>query len=655
MLHLDSFHFQMRSFIPFFLLTVFFSCSNHSDRAKNENMENESFERYKQQFVEELWKIYPGWASSIGYHNYDSVLTVPNEAQRNKEIAFNTANLDSLKKFKTEQLSDQNKTDLLMIRDFLNASTWSTHVLKAWQWDPSNYNVCGSFSEMLANNYDSLDNRLRNFHIRMKSVPAYYEAAKHNISNPTAEHTDLAIKQNLGGMSIFEAELHSVLEESHLSKTEKEQMLELAKSCVKAVTDYADWLKNLKNESPRSFRLGKALYTQKFDYDIQSGYTADQIYDKALTHKKELHSKMFGITKELWSKYFKQKKMPIDSLTAIREMIDVLSLKHVKPDSFQSSIEKQIPELVSFVNTKKLIYLDPKKPLVVRKEPAYMSGLAGASISSPGPYDVNGNTYYNVGSLSGWSKEKAESYLREYNHYILQILNIHEAIPGHYTQLIYSNNSASGVSTYTFLSGHDSIYSPVDSSKEMVSEIPAAHIKEATLKHSTKNNPLPGIVKSILGNGAMVEGWAVYSELMMLENGYGAAAGASTADPEMWLMYYKWNLRSTCNTILDYGVHVKNLSKEDALHLLTKEAFQQDAEAEGKWRRVTLSQVQLCSYFTGFKEIYEFREELKKEMGDRFDLKQFHEKFLNYGSAPVKYIKELMKAEGFASGGLTIH
>ena len=134
----------------------------------------------------------------------------------------------------------------------------------------------------------------------------------------------------------------------------------------------------------------------------------------------------------------------------------------------------------------------------------------------------------------------------------------------------------------------------------------------------------------------MIEGWAVYTERMMLESGY------KNSD-EMWLMYYKWNLRTVCNTILDYSVHTKNMSKEEAMSLLTKEAFQQNAEAEGKWKRVTLSSVQLCSYFTGYTEIYAFREELKKKEGDKFNLKKFHEKFLSYGSAPVKYIKELMK------------
>jgi uncharacterized protein (DUF885 family) len=271
----------------------------------------------------------------------------------------------------------------------------------------------------------------------------------------------------------------------------------------------------------------------------------------------------------------------------IRKVIDRISLRHVRPDSFQAAIEQQLPVLQRFVQEKDLLYIDPAKPLVVRREPDYMAGVAGASISAPGPYDKGGNTYYNVGSLSGWEPARAESYLREYNHYILQILNIHEAIPGHYTQLVYSNQS-------------------------------------------------PSLIKSLFGSSSMVEGWAVYAERMMLEAGYG------NNEPEMWLMYYKWNLRSTCNTILDYSVHTGDMTKEAALNLLMNEAFQQQAEAEGKWKRVSVTQVQLCCYFTGYTEIMDLREELKAKQGDQFNLKAFHEKFLSYGSAPVKYIRELM-------------
>jgi len=122
----------------------------------------------------------------------------------------------------------------------------------------------------------------------------------------------------------------------------------------------------------------------------------------------------------------------------------------------------------------------------------------------------------------------------------------------------------------------------------------------------------------------------------MLENGYG------NNEPEMWLMWYKWNLRAVCNTILDYSVHVNNMSREDAIKLLTQEAFQQQAEAEGKWKRVSVTSVQLTSYYTGYKEIVDLRNAYKEKMGDKYNLKEFNEKFLSYGSTPVKYIRQLM-------------
>ena len=569
------------------------SCGNNTKTtSKAETMQNDDslFDTFKTHFVEDLWKMYPSWASSQGYHKYDSLLVVPNEESRTKELAFCKENLGLLKGLNISNLSDNNKTDYYMIENQLNGTEWVINTCKAYEWNPSSYNVCGEFAEMLNNNYDTLPMRLHHFYLKMQYIPAYYEAAKKNIKNPTKEHTQLAIDQNLGGLSVFEKDLEDALKKDNTKKEIADGIRARAKEAITAIKGFADWLKNLKNETPRSFRLGKELYAKKFEYDIQSGYTADEIYKKALEHKEELHKQMFEITQKLWSKYLADKKMPENKLEAIKMMIDKLSLKHVAADSFQIAIEQQIPKLVEFIKQKDLIYIDPSKPLVVRKEPAYMAGVAGASISAPGPYDKNGNTYYNVGSLSGWDKDKAESYLREYNHYILQILNIHEAIPGHYTQLVYSNQS-------------------------------------------------PSIIKAILGNGAMIEGWAVYTERLMLESGYG------NNEPEMWLMYYKWNLRATCNTILDYGVHTKEMSKEDAMHLLIDEAFQQKAEAEGKWKRVSVTQVQLTSYFTGYTEIYDFREELKKKMGDKFNLKQFHEKFLSYGSAPVKYIKQLMLSD----------
>ncbi len=567
---------------------VFSACK--TDKTPAIENQNQDFEAYTQYFIDELWKHNPEWATYVGYHNYDSILTIPNDEYLQKSLAFAKSHLDSLASYDVSQLNPSNQIDYELIKSTLESNNWSTNTLKSHEWNPTSYNVSGLIAFMLNEQYAPLETRLRDISKRMQNIPKYYDAAAKNIKNPVKELTNLAIQQNEGGLYVFKTTLMDSVNQSKLSDSEKSLLMSQTDAALSSVETFVSHLKAILPESSRSFRLGKDLYEASFKYSIQSSYTAEELYNLAMERKTYLHKKMTETSAQLWSKYYGNTPQPKDSLELISKVISKVSETHVKPEEFQSAIEAQIPELEAFVKEKNLLYIDPSKPLVVRKEPAYMAGVAGASISAPGPYDKDGNTYYNVGSLEGWPADKAESYLREYNHYMLQILNIHEAIPGHYTQLVYANQS-------------------------------------------------PSLIKSILANGAMIEGWAVYTEQMMLENGYG------NNEPEMWLMWYKWNLRTVCNTILDYSVHVKNMSKEEAIHLLVKEAFQEQAEADGKWNRVNVSSVQLTSYFAGFVEIVALREKLKEKQGDAFNLKAFHEQFLSYGNAPVKDISRLMLEE----------
>lgn len=553
-----------------------------------------AFTIYENSFLDALWKLNPDWATSVGYHKYDSLLYIPNEQNRQKMMDFAKVQIDSLSRFEVNTLNEANKIDYKIMQNQLEYAQWQIQQLKASEWDPSSYNVIGTFAYILNEHYAPLTKRLRNFYQRMLNVPLYYKEAEKQIKNPVAELTSLAIEQNLGGLDVIEKDFADSLKKTNISKAEQKQMTDRAALCAQAIKGYADWLKALKNDHPRSFRLGKDLYEDKFKYEIVAANTGQQVFNAAVKRKKYLHGQMAKLSRQLWPKYFGNKTMPADTLGLISAMIDTLSSKHVKPDAFQSAIVQLIPKLKDFVKAKDLVTLDPTKPLIIRKEPGYMAGVAGASMSGPGPYDKGGNSYYNVGSLAGWSPEKAESYLREYNQYIIQILSIHEAVPGHYVQGVYANKA-------------------------------------------------PSIIKSVFGNGAMNEGWAVYAEEMMLDSGYG------NNEPEMRLMWYKWHLRSVCNTILDYSVHSGSMTKEQAIKMLTTEAFQQQAEAEGKWKRVTVSSVQLTSYYTGYKEIIDLRDAYKIKMGDKYKLKEFNERFLSYGSAPVKFIRDAMLAKPPAS------
>ena len=550
------------------------------------------FNTVSMQFLGALWRIDP--ESAIGVGKFDSAArqSIPDAATRTQKLAFTEEWLGKFAKIDQGKLSDSKRTDHALIVNELQSTRWNLTTRREFEWNPAMHNIAGPIDMILNSEYAAKPQRLRTILRRLASAPAFYQAAQASIVNPTHEHTQLAIEQAPGTMVVL-ADLGKAAQESVLTQAEKNQFAQRIAAAGTALMRYVDFLTELDrkqqaSKSARSFRIGKAMYETKFGYDIQASVSAEQMYQKALTAREQLLQRMNVLSDELWVKTMGATPKPADRTQKIGMVIDRLSANHVAPKDFFPEIRRQIPVLSDWVVKYNLLTLDTQKPLVVRETPMYQRGVAGASIDAPGPYRPQDRTYYNVTPLDGLTPAQAESTLREYNHWILQILNIHEAIPGHYAQLVYANKS-------------------------------------------------PSLIKALFGNGAMVEGWAVYGERMMLESGYGDNT------PEMWLMWSKWNLRVVTNTILDYSVHVLGLTEAQAMDMLMRQAFQSQAEAAGKWRRAQLSSVQLTSYFSGYSEIMDLREQRKQALGPRFDLKQFHDQVLGYGSAPVKVIRELMQ------------
>jgi len=582
----------MKQLFRLLVLLIFLvtACAEQSNKEVYSH-QNESFNFFKEEFLLNLWKQYPGEASWAGLHEYDSILN-NNSLENRQKLLTSIKELDlKLQTFELMNLDDGNKIDYLIIENFIESEAWKVNEFKSYEWNASDYNIAGRVWTIINGTYADLDTRLKILSALLVKIPSYYQSGINNLKNPTMEHLELGLIQNKGGLGVLDDGLLDSISSSSLSNEDKDILISRVNESKNAITNYISTLETLKlefdNGLAKSSRIGKALFFKKYELEINSNYSAEQIYKKALKEKEALHQQMIVISDTLWGNYLVDTEKPEDKISMVKMLIDKIAEKHVRRENYFKEIKRQIPILSAFVKDHDLLTQDLDKPLVVRETPPYMrGGGAGASVSSPGPYEKGRDTYYNVTPLDSYSDEEAESYLREYNHYILQILNIHEAIPGHYTQRVYGNES-------------------------------------------------PSVIRSILGNGAMIEGWANYAEIMMLEEGYNNS-------PEMWLMRNKWHLRGVTNTILDYSYHVLNLEKEEAMELMIKDAFQEQTEAENKWRRVTLSSVQLCSYFTGFSQIYELRNEIKSIKGDSFNLKEFHEQFLSYGNAPVKHIRELM-------------
>ena len=564
-----------------------------STNAAAQTAADRAFQRqFGDEFFDRVWQLNPSAAIAVGYYKYADRLIVPDDAARAAELAQLDRWTAQLNRIDPTDLSPNVRADWALLDNSFKADRWYIVEHRPWQWNPASYNVADEFALLLSLEYAPRDERLRTFLDRLENVPAYYSAAQANIQYPTPEHTRLAIDQNRGVVDVFGDDLSAQIAESKLTTAERAVFTSRIAAARSAVESYVAFLEKLDADlargTARSFRIGKADYDRKFELQIQSGETAETLYGRALEEKERLHTRMSLLSDLLWSTYFPNEAPPQEPLEKVGRVIERLSEEHAPREALFDEINRQIPELEQWVRDHDLLTLDPDKPLMVRETPEYKRGIAGAGIDAPGPYDPGAPTYYNVTPLDDLSAERAESYLREYNRWMLPILNIHEAVPGHYVQLVYANKS-------------------------------------------------PSLIKTIYGNGAMIEGWAVYAERMMLESGFGGHSAQS------WLIYSKWILRSVCNVILDYAVHVLDMSEEQAMDLLMREAFQTEQEATEKWRRVQLTSVQLTSYFSGYSAILALRERLKSTQGDNFELKRFHEQFLSYGNAPVKVIRDLME------------
>jgi hypothetical protein len=551
----------------------------------------QDFLAFETRFLDAYWKQNSSFGIYVGYGKYYDELSIPDSAGLAGDLHFSRRWLDSLHAIDPERLTLGERTSWLMIENELRRAVWRMDTLQDHRWDPSLYNIGGDVYAILTQPYAPLATRLRDLSARLAQAGAYYSAALKTIQKPTRAHTHLAIAQNTGSLEVFGKDLADSIAAAGLPASERELLEQRIAQAKEAIHGYVNGLDALLADSSTAFRdphLGQTLFDQKFAYEIVSDLSPEQIYAKALARERECHREMHRYADLLWPKYFGTRSKPTDSLALISRVIDTLSYQHVAAEHLFDTINAQLGRIERFIQEKDLFDLDTSAAVHVRLMPPYASGVTIASAEFPLPYQKHTPAYYNVADLRHKAPAEVESALREYNRWMLQMLTLHEAIPGHCMQGGYAARKS------------------------------------------------PDKVKAVFANGAMVEGWADYGEQMMMENGW---AGGTA---EMGLMYYKWKMRECGNAILDRGVHCLGWDEAQARDLLVRRAFQEEAQVQEKYQRALLTQVQLSSYFTGSTEILALRAAWQEKQGARYRLKDFHEAFLAQGTAPVRYIRQAL-------------
>jgi uncharacterized protein (DUF885 family) len=556
------------------------------------DMEDQKFQQLVEEFLDGFYQAHPVWATYIGMHKYDDMIddyslqAIQAEIMRLRFIADKMKSIDTLK------LGAANKVDYKILENEINSQLLGYEESRPYENSPLTYTrlIGGAINSLITREFAPLSDRLGSVMWRLERISFLVRQARTNLKNPPEIRTRTAIKQNKGNINLIETDLAKVLERLPAMKDSLARPIEMA---VKALTGFQEFLENdLLARSTGDFRLGKKLFEKKLRLTLQSELPPGEIIRRAEAEIISVRKRMFELAQPLHQKMFPGRQLKLTGTEfenmVIKQVMDEIAKDHPQKDELLAVCRQNLKEQEEFVKEKDLLDLTGINPLEVDWTPEFSRGVAVAGLDSPGPLDKNLNSFYRVSPVpDDWKDEQVESYLREYNSYMLKDLCIHEAMPGHYVQGFYDNR-------------------------------------------------FPSLIRTIFGNGPFIEGWAMYSERLMVNAGY------LDYDPRMELTQLKMYLRAAINAILDAKIHAGGMTKEEAIELMIGEGFQERSEAEGKWVRASLTSTQLSTYFVGFQEILDLEKASREKVGENFSQKEFNQKLLSYGSPPVRFLREII-------------
>lgn len=546
-----------------------------------------------QDWLDDQCKRHPMFATYLGNHDYDHQLDDLSPRAREEDLQNDKRVLAELQQqIDLKSLSRNAQIDLEIWQHFLEYRIWQSTNSNDFANDPRVYLTYASDSVFTLLTQSTLPKHrnVENAAKRISKIPSIVQAAKESIGNPPKILTEIAIKRTEGAIAFYESDIFKLAEESP-------QLSPLQGPSRSAAASLMDYKKFLEQEVlPRSsgdWRIGKDKFAKKLELELDAGLTAAEVIRSANAEADRVELEMYYVAKQLWHTIFVGQTLPPDDQQGrrdtIRKVLGELGKEHGKPETLVKDAQQTVASIKEMITKKKILTLPDPDQCDIIEMPEFQRGFSAAYLNPAPALDPNAKSLYAISPPPvDWPTERQEAFFKEYNKYMLQILTIHEAYPGHYVQLDYSNR----------------VRSPI---------------------------------RKILSSGVFAEGWAVYTEQMMLDQGYGQG------DLALRLHQLKFYLRAVLNAILDYSMHCTQMTDEQAMELLVGQGYQTEGEAYGKVQRAKQSSCQLSTYFVGRTAFYRLRQSVQRTRGESFNLGEFHEQVLNCGTIPVKYLPELVR------------
>jgi uncharacterized protein (DUF885 family) len=552
------------------------------------------FESLVADILDGLWRRNPDWASEMGLHAHDAELPDHSAGGLAAESAWLAGRAAELADVDTAALSVQNRVDAAILATRLAMSRLYFDELREHEWNPARANPGVALYTLLARDYAPAAQRLTALAGRLAQVPASLAENRALLAGKAQSriHLELAISQFEGTLELIGAEVDAALEAAPEARPAVDAVRPRASE---ALQEHIAWLKerlaagDAGQEEFRDPRIGAELFARKLSLYLDAESDAAAILVRAEADLERVSREIVTAAAD-----YEGVAEPSDTRersALVRRVLDRLAESAPDNETILEYSRQALARQFDFVRERDLVTVYPD-PYEVVAMPEVQRGVAVAYCDPPGPLEpAEVQTILAISPTpENWTRDRVDSFFREYNLHMLQNLMVHEAMPGHLLQLQHS-----------------------------------------------RRHEAPTPVRAALSSGSFVEGWAVYAEELMARHGYPGDGDARAVR----MQQLKMQLRMIINTVLDGRVHCHGMTEQEAMALMMERGFQEEGEAAGKWRRALLSSAQLSTYYVGYTEVSDLVRDLRASHPD-WSERRIHDAVLGHGSPAARYLRELI-------------
>ena len=530
------------------------------------------------EYFDEYFKYNPTQATSDGFHQYDDRLEDYSKKEIQEEVRFYKGILNEFKKIPSEKLGSDDAIDLELMMANINSNILADDKIRMWEKNPDMYSsgASGSAFSIMSRTFASPEVRLKSLIAREKLMPRIFVAARSNLKNPPRIYTEVALDQIPDIVSFFKKDVVDAFKDVKDPKLKKDFEASNAK-VIDELEKYGKWVKEvLLPKSKGDFRIGTDNFKKKLLYE--------EMVDEPLDHLLDVGMANLRANQEA----FKETAAKVDPTKTPQAILEDLVKDHPSADKLLGTVKDTLAGLKQYLEDKKIVTVPSPVLPIVQETPPFERALTMASMDTPGPYEtVAKEAYFNVTlPEADWSKDRIEEHLEGFNRGTIISTAVHEAYPGHYIQFLWLQSVKSKV-------------------------------------------------RKLLGCGSNSEGWAHYTEQMMLDEGYGGG------DPKLRLGQLQDALLRNARYIVGIKMHTGDMTYDQGVDFFVKEGYQSRANAERETKRGTSDPTYLM-YTLGKLEILKLREDYKALKGEKFSLQEFHDNFLKQGFPPLKLARRAM-------------